>query len=83
MVWGPRPQILEDDDHAHLVAIKNLDDFLVLLSPVVSDERCAVFGAPPAVLIVFTASRGRVVATYGIRIQPKGSKGPRHADAPR
>lgn len=83
MVRGSRPQVLEDDDYPDLVAIKDLDDFLVLLPPVVSDEGCAVFGAPLAVLVVFAAPWGGVVATYGIRIQSKSSKGPRHADAPR
>jgi len=45
-------------------------------------ERRTMFGAPPAVLIVLTTSWRRIVASYGIRIQSKGSKGPRHADAP-
>ena len=83
MIGGSRSQVFENQDDPHLVLIQHLEDFLVLLPPVVGDEDRIVFSAPLAVLIVRTAVGGRSSPAYAISLQPEGSKSCRRTDASR
>ena len=52
MVRGHGAQILENEDHAHLMLVQHLEDFLVLLPPVMGDQDRIVLQAPEAVFLV-------------------------------